>query len=104
MRNKPSYLKEKSPKKKSQQQEKRIAKEGFVTPASGAFWMFKGDVSFKDYLVEAKRTDNKGMRITEAVLEKIFKEALFEGKTAGLELEFKNYYVQGIVYRKKNVK
>jgi hypothetical protein len=104
MRNKPNYLIDKSPKKKSQEQEARIAKNGFVTPASGAFWTHKGDVSFKDYLVEAKRTDNKGMRITEAVLEKIFKEALFEGKTAGLELEFKNYYVQGIVYRKKNEK
>jgi len=101
MRNNFSYLEEKSSKQKSKEQEKRIAKQGFVTPASGAFWPYKGDVSFKDYLIEAKRTDKKGMRVTEKMLEKIFNEALSEGKTAGMELEFTNFYMQGIIYRKK---
>ena len=100
MEQKINYLQNKTPKQKSQEQEKRIAKKGFVTPASGAFWLFKGDVSFHDYLVEAKRTDKKGMRLTEDVLKKIYKEATTDGKIAGMELEFKDYYIQGIVYRK----
>jgi len=100
MRHKPNYLDGKTPKKKSQEQEKRLAKEGFVVPASGALWSFKGDVSFKDYLVEAKRTDKKGMRLTEEVLKKIFCEAIDVGKTPGIELEFTDFYIQGIVFRK----
>lgn len=100
MRNKPKYLNDKTIKEKSQNQEKTIAKKGFVTPASGAFWPFKADVAFEDFLVEAKRTDKKGMRLTEKVLKKIFNEAIDEGKTPGMEIEFKDYYIQGIVFRK----
>lgn len=100
MRNKPEYLNEKSPKEKSQEQEKRIAKEGFKTPASGAFWTHKGDVKFEDYLIEAKRTDKKGIRITEKMLKKIFEEAVEEGKIAGMEIELKNYYLRGIISQK----
>ena len=100
MKQKINYLQKKTPKQKSQEQEKRIAKKGFVTPASGAFWPFKGDVSFENYLVEAKRTDKKGIRLTEDVLEKIYKEATNDGKIAGIELEFTDYYLQGVVYKK----
>jgi len=100
MRHKPTYLDGKTPKQKSQQQEKNLAKKGFVIPASGAIWSFKGDVQFTDFLVEAKRTDKKGMRLTEDVLKKIFNEAIDAGKTAGMEIEFKDYYIQGIVFRK----
>ena len=96
----PKYLVEKTPKQKSLEQEKRIAKKGFVMPASGAFWPFKGDVSFEHYLVEAKRTDKKSMSVKEEWLKKIFEEALKAGKTAGMELEFPNYYIQGVVFRK----
>jgi len=100
MRHKPNYLEDKTPKQKSQQQEKNLAKNGFVIPASGALWSFKGDVQFTDFLVEAKRTDKKGMRLTEEVLAKIFNEAIDVGKTPGMEIEFKDYYIQGVVFRK----
>ena len=95
-----NYLTEKTPKQKSQKQEKNIAKKGFVTPGSGAIWPFKGDVVFEDYLVEAKRTDKKSMSVKEDWLEKIFKEALAVGKSAGIELEIGDYIVQGEVHRK----
>ena len=100
MRHKPTYLNGKTSKKKSQEQEKNLAKQGFVIPASGALWSFKGDVQFKDFLIEAKRTDKKGMRLEEEVLKKIFNEAIDVGKTAGMEIEFKDYYIQGVVFRK----
>ena len=96
----PNYLAELTPKQKSQKQEKNLAKKGFVTPGSGSVWLFKGDVVFNDYLVEAKRTDKKSMSVKGEWLEKIFKEALAVGKSAGVELEIGDYIIQGEVRRK----
>lgn len=96
----PKYLKDKSRKRKSINQEKRLAKRGFRMPASGALWPFKGDVEFERYLTEAKRTDKKSIRVCEQWLALIFDQATNKGKLAGIELEFKDYYVQGIVFRK----
>src|ERR1017187_8155679 len=96
----PSYLNELTPKQKSQKQEKNLAKKGFVTPGSGAFWPFKGDVVFSDYLVEAKRTDKKSMSVKEEWLKKIFEESIVANKSAGIEIEIGNYIIQGEVIRK----
>lgn len=67
--------------KKSQRQEKRVAKElkAKVTPASGALWGAKGDVRNKDYLVECKTTDSDGYSLNLATWRKIFLEALHDG-------------------------
>ena len=99
MRNKPNYLLPDTPKRKSQRQEKRLAKEGFLVPASGALWNLKGDVSFKDFLVEAKRTDKKSISVKKGWLTKIFEEAINEGKTPGIEIEIQDFRIQGIVVR-----
>jgi hypothetical protein len=93
----PSYLVEDTPRKKSQKQEKKLATKGFVTPASGAIWAFKGDVSFSDYLVEAKRTDKQSMIVKGEWLDKIYKESVMVGKEAGIELEIGKYIIQGRV-------
>lgn len=98
--NEPNYLNPKTPKEKSKAQEKRIAKKGFVTPGSGAFWPYKGDVIQGKYLIEAKRTDKKSMAVKEEWLEKIFREAIQSGKEPGIELDFTTFYIQGVVYRK----
>ena len=94
------YLREKGVRAKSQEQERRLAKSGFVMPGSGAFWPYKGDVSFEVYLVEAKRTDKKSMSVRGDWLDKIYKEAAAVGKEAGMELEIGKYLVQGVVRRK----
>ena len=81
-------------------QEKRIAKKGFVTPSSGAYWAFRGDVIQGDYMIEAKRTDKKSMSVKEEWLEKNYKDAVSSKREPGIELEFTNYYIQGIIIRK----
>lgn len=97
----PKYLtREETIREKSQKQEKKLAKKGFIMPASGAVWPYKGDVSFEDYLVEAKRTDKKSMSVKEEWLKKIFEESIDVGKGAGIELEIGRYYIRGIVERK----
>jgi hypothetical protein len=103
MKELPKYLREKTPKEKSRKQEEKLAQKGFLTPASGATPFLKGDVSFEDYLVEAKRTDKKSMTIQEEWLQKIFEEAVSTGKIAGIELTFKTYKLQGIVMREENI-
>jgi hypothetical protein len=96
----PSYFNPESPKKKSIKQEKRIAKKGFRTPISGAFWGLKGDVIQDNYMIEAKRTDAKSMSVKEEWLEKVYDDAVRESKEAGIELEFTGYILQGVVIKK----
>ena len=96
----PNYFKPESSKRKSINQEKRVAKKGFRTPQSGAFWAFKGDVIQDNYMIEAKRTDAKSMSVKEEWLEKVYNDAVIDSKEAGIELEFPGYYIQGVVIKK----
>lgn len=70
----------KSVRKKSQEQENRIAKElnGGTTPGSGAVWHSKGDVKAENYLIEAKYTDEPYYSVALPILKKIENEALHE--------------------------
>jgi len=76
-------------KKKSQVQEKRIAKEldGKTQPGSGAFENYKGDVKTQDYLMEAKRTDKNSITVKAEWLAKIDHEAINAGKKPALVIE-----------------
>lgn len=73
----------------SQQQEKRIAKKthGTQNAGSGNGWKRKGDVRSEGVLWEMKRTDAKGIRITEKDWEKVRKEAILEGRLPLMHLE-----------------
>lgn len=68
-------------KKKSQKQEKQIAKDmnGYTTLASGALWTQKADVRAKDFLIECKITEKTYYSLTTKVWMKIAKEALHDG-------------------------
>lgn len=68
-------------KKKSQAQEKRVAKEldAKTVVASGALWGSKGDVRHEDFLVECKTTEKSYYSLTMQVWEKIEKEATRDG-------------------------
>ena len=92
--------------KKSQAQEKRGAEQhgGRVRPGSGSQEAAKGDVrtprsvelgELPATLIEFKRTDGKGIRLTTVMLEKIRREALLEGRAhlLGFELGGRNYIV-----------
>ncbi len=93
--------------KLSQAQEKRGAKQqgGLVRPGSGSQVSAKGDVrtprppgakgTSSGRLIEYKRTDSKGIRLTTVMLEKIRTEALLEGRRhlLGFELGGRDYLV-----------
>lgn len=78
-----------SVKKKSQRQEKRLAKQlsGNVVPASGALPGFKGDVSTGSFLIEAKRTDKQSISIQREWLTKISLEASQAGKNPAVAVQ-----------------
>lgn len=93
--------------KDSQKQEARGAKQhgGAVRPGSGSKISAKGDVRVPrtpgasgvtdGMLIEYKRTEGKGIRLTTVMLEKIRREALLEGREPllGLELGGRDYVV-----------
>ena len=70
--------------------EKRTAKMfgGILTPASGAFQSFKGDVQLDDAVIEVKHTEKAQMTIKRRWLEKVFEEALSAGKLPALVIDF----------------
>lgn len=79
----------------SKKHEDRLAKaiDGSRNAASGAFWSRKGDVRSKDLLVEHKWTGKKQVTVQAAVLEKIVKEAILDGRmpVLGFHLNGENY-------------
>ncbi len=65
-------------KRRSQKQEKSVAKDfnARVTVASGALWGMKADVRNEDYLIECKTTEKDYYSLTATVWEKIEQEAI----------------------------
>ena len=76
--------------KKNQRQQKSKVKgqkfESLVqkTINSGQLWFDKGDLKVGDYLIECKKTDQKGFRITTKLLRKLWDEALTANKLPAL--------------------
>lgn len=81
--------------KESKKHEARLAKAlgGKRNAASGAFWSRKGDVRSHDLLVEHKWTGKASFTVKAAVLEKIVKEAILDGRmpVLGISLNNENY-------------
>jgi hypothetical protein len=75
---------------KSRKQENNLAKKlgGKRQKASGAVTHHRGDVSTKELLFEAKRTDKDSMSLKKEWLEKITKEALVSNRIPALSIEF----------------
>ncbi len=85
-------------KKKSQKQEKRVAKElnARTVVASGALWGSKGDVKSDSYLVECKTTEKDFYSLTFKVWDKIRTEAIKDGLRVPLmciEVQGKSYAI-----------
>ena len=81
--------------RESRKHEDRLAKAvgGQRTAASGAFWSRKGDVRSRDLLIEHKWTGKLSVSVKAAVLEKIVKEAILDGRmpVLGFHLNGENY-------------
>ena len=73
-------LKKKTPKERSQTQEKTVAQEvsGVTVPASGAIDTFKGDVRSDLFLIECKTTEKDYYVLTFNTWSKICGEALLD--------------------------
>ena len=86
---KPDYFAKEHNNKKSRKQENILAKKigGKRQKASGAVTHHRGDVSCKEILFEAKRTDKESLSIKKEWLSKISKEALMVGKVPGFSFE-----------------
>lgn len=68
---------------------KRI--QGSVTPGSGNQWFAKGDIDSKDYLIEAKRTDDISIKLASRVWEKIRHEALAKSKIPLMAMQMRGW-------------
>jgi len=81
-----------SNKKTQKKQEKDFAKrlDGKRQPFSGAAEFHKGDGITPDFLIEAKQTANQSLTLKLGWLEKIDAEAMAEGLTPLLNIEFLN--------------
>lgn len=83
--------------KQSQRHEKRLAKAtgGSTTAASGAFWSRKGDVRTAAELIEHKWTGKLQFTLKSAVLKKITREAILDGRmpVLGIHLDGVDYVI-----------
>ena len=68
----PKYLTGKGNTRKKGKKGENLVKD---TINSGALWFKKGDLDAKDFLIEVKKTDKKGFRITNKLIEKVVREA-----------------------------
>lgn len=66
---------------------------GAVNAGSGAFWSRKGDIRADGLSIEAKWTSKMQFTVKAAVLEKIFREAVIDGRipVQAIELNKKDY-------------
>jgi len=79
-------------KKRWQVKERRDAKDlgGNVTPRSGGFWSFAGDVKTDRFLLDSKYTETDHFKVSTKIWNKIYDEALLAQKTPILSLEIEN--------------
>jgi len=75
---------------------------GRVTPKSGGFWAFAGDVVTKDFLIDSKVTEKKGFRITGSIWRKVFNEALKSRRIPILSLSLSNEDIELVVLDKND--
>lgn len=94
----PKYLREKTKQEIGKQGEKKAIKL-LCRPASGALWFSKGDISTDNILGEVKTTEKKQFILKEKILEKIFLEAINEGKVPYMIINFKGFSLIGQVIR-----
>lgn len=90
--------------KKWQQKENKDAKlfKGRVTPKSGGFWSFAGDVVTEDFLIDCKTTDKNRFSITKRMWEKIYVEALKSRRMPLLSAMFGDSNIEIVILDKND--
>lgn len=72
------------------------------TPRSGGLWFAKGDSKGEKFLVENKTTDKENFTIQGKVWQKIYNEALIEGRMPLLSIEFGGKKVELVIMDKND--
>lgn len=87
-----------------QKKERQDAKDfgGKVTPRSGGYFSFAGDVITKDFLIDSKVTEKKGFRITGNIWRKIYNEALKSRRLPILSISLINEDIELVVLDKND--
>ena len=101
---KPKWLtKKESERKKSDKRVSKIAKDtgGFVTPNSGATAFKKGDIQYRDVILEHKLKAKESFKLNKELLIKTYKDAIKEGKDPWIMIDFKDYSLMGLVRKHK---
>jgi hypothetical protein len=93
----PAFMQEESIKRKANKREKKVTQQ----LCSGAFDLYKGDMSTETDYIEHKYTDKDSYSLKKELCEKILDETCQMGKENGiLIIEFKDYRVIGKVEKK----
>lgn len=98
----PTWMKKKSKRRRrvkdSQAQESRVGEAGGGrrVRGSGSKPHARGDAIWDRYgiMIEAKRTDGKGIRVTGEILDKITREAMANGQVPAVALEMPTEFAQ----------
>ncbi len=89
-------------KKRWQKKEQDDAKEfgGRVTPRSGGFFSFPGDVKTDDFLIDSKTTEKNRFSVTKRMWEKIDIEALKSRRMPLLSVKFGDSNIEIVILSK----
>ena len=87
-----------------QKKESKDAKSfgGKVTPKSGGFWAFAGDVVTDKFLIDSKTTEKKSFSVTKKIWRKLYNEALKSRKIPILSLLLINESIELVVLDKND--
>lgn len=90
--------------KRSKLQEKRAAKDygGTITPGSGNQWFQKADVKTDTWLIECKTTTKASYSLKAITWDKLWRQAMSEGRDAMMEIEFSDEDIHLVVLDKND--
>ena len=75
---------------------------GKVTPRSGGYFSFPGDVVTEDFLIDSKTTDKRSFSITESMWKKVSDEALKSRRLPCLSISLSKYDIDLVVLDKND--
>ena len=90
--------------KRWQKKEARDARQfnGRVTPRSGGFFSFSGDVKAESFLIESKFTEKKSFSVSGKLWEKINNEAIKNRRTPMLSIELAGVGIELVILDKND--
>ena len=76
--------------------------KGKLTPRSGGYFSFPGDVTTDTFLIDSKVTEKRSFSITENMWKKVFTEALKSRRLPCLSISLINYGIDLVVLDKND--